>query len=67
MPSKGAGASDRYSKINNLMTLVTLFVAFSLFSFAVWKGGVMNTMFAMAIEFGAHFAITVGSRVESRT
>ena len=37
-----------------------------LFAFAAWQKGV-ETMIAVAIEFGAHFAIVVGSRVQDRT
>ena len=67
MPFKDAGATDRHSKFNNLRTLATLFVTLLLFTFAVWKGGVMTFAYAIAIEFGVYFAIKVGSRVESRT
>jgi len=67
MPLKGAGATDRHSKLNNLRTLATLFVTLLLFAFAAWKGGVMSLVYAIAIEFGVHLAIKVGSRVESRT
>jgi hypothetical protein len=67
MPSKGAGATDRHSKLNNLRTIVMLFATLLLFAFAVWKGGVMNFAYAIAIEFGVYFAIKVGNRVESRT
>ena len=67
MPTKGAGATDRHSKLNNLKPLATLFVTLLLFTFAAWKGGVMNLMCAVAVELGVHLAIKVGSRVESRT
>ena len=67
MPLKGAGATDRHSKLNNLRTLTMLFVTRLLFAFAAWKGGVMSLVYAIAIEFGVYLAIKVGSRVESRT
>jgi len=66
-PSKGAGATDRHSKLDNLKTLVTLVVTLLLFVLAAWKGGVMNVVCATAIEFGVYFAIKVGSRVQSKT
>ena len=67
MPFKGAGATDRHSKLNNLRTLATLSGSLLLFGFVAWKGGVMSFVCAIAIEFAVYFAIEVGSRVESRT
>lgn len=67
MPTKGAGATDWHSKLNNWKPLATLFVTLLLFALVAWKGGIMNLMCAVAVEFGVHLAIKVGSRVESRT
>lgn len=63
-PSKGAGATDRHARLNNLGTLLAILLLFAL---AAWKGGAMNLMCTVAIELGVHFVIRVGSRVESRT
>lgn len=42
-------------------------ILIGLLSFGVHKGGVENMINNLVIEFAAHFAITVGSRVEGRT
>lgn len=67
IPFKGAGATSRDGKLNNLRTVVMFLLTLVLFAFGAMKGGVMNLLCAIAIEFGVYFAIKVGSRVQSRT
>jgi hypothetical protein len=65
--SRGAGATDRRGNLSNRKSFLMVLAIALLLAFAAWQEGVATMLSAVAIEFAVYFAVTVGSRVQSRT